>query len=75
MCGFAWRLRRKPIESVYVKFKGQAVAAQTFDTFVGPAFSAYRHVSVVASDFNLCTLCDDLAFAVDTGVDDSLSAA
>lgn len=48
---------------------------RTFDALVAPAFATYGDISVIASDLHLFSLSDDLSVAVDSGVDDSLSAA
>ena len=45
------------------------------NALVAPAFPAYGHITLVASDFHLFALGDDIAVGVDTGVDYGLMAA
>lgn len=48
---------------------------RTLDALVAPAFAAHCDISVVTSDLHLFSLSNDLSVAIDSGVDDSLSAA
>lgn len=43
-----------------------------FDTLVSPALAADGDITVVTADLNLLTLFDEVAVAVDAGIDDGL---
>ena len=48
----------------------ESVARRLLDAFVAPAFAAYGNIAIVATDFNLVTLFNEITVGVDTCVYD-----